>query len=63
MADLDPVKIPKNNVRSLLGFIGALLVLAAVVLMFVGFIDAGTTTPEETEGPAPPVDTPRTVPR
>ena len=63
MADFDPVRIPKNNVRALLTLIGALTVLAAVVLMFIGFVDAGTVAPEEPKAPAPPVDAPGTLPR
>ena len=63
MAEIDPVRIPKNNVRALLTLIGALMALAAVVLMFVGFVDAGTVAPEEPEGAAPPVDAPGTFPR
>ena len=63
MSELDPVRIPKNTVRALLPFIGALMVLAAVVLMLVGFVDAGTVAAEATEGPAPPVNAPRILPR
>lgn len=63
MPDYDPVKIPKNTGRMLLTLIGALLVLAAVVVMFVGFVDAGTVSPDETEGPEPPARTPGTLPR
>ena len=63
MSDYDPVRIPKNNGRALLTLIGALMVLAAVVLMFVGFVDAGTVPPEETEAPAPAVAAPGTLPR
>lgn len=59
----EPVKIPKNNGRTLLTLIGALLVLAALVFIFVGFVDAGTVTPDETEAPTPPVGAPRTSPR
>lgn len=63
MSEIDPVKIPKNNGRALLTLLGALLVLAALVLIFVGFVDAGTMAPEEIEGPAPPVDAPQTMTR
>ncbi len=59
----DPVKIPKNNGRALLSLLGALLVLAALVVIGVGFVDAGTVAPEETEGPTPPVNAPGTLPR
>ena len=34
----------------------------ALVLIFVGFVDAGTVAPDETEGPTPPVRTPGTLP-
>ena len=63
MPEFDPVRIPKNNGRALLTLVAALMVFAAVVLMFVGFVDAGTVAPEETEGSAPPVDAPATLPR
>jgi len=63
MSDYDPVRIPKNNGRALLTLIGALMVLAAVVLMFVGFVDAGTVAPDATKAPAAPVDAPRSLPR
>lgn len=63
MAQYDPVKIPKNNGRTLLTLIAALMVLAGVVLMFAGFIDAGTVAPDETEGPTPPVNAPGTLPQ
>ena len=59
----EPVKIPKNNFRALLALLGALLVLAALVFIFVGFVDAGTVAPDETKAPAPPAGAPRTGPR
>lgn len=63
MTDFDPVKIPKNNFRALLTLVAGLMVLAAVVLMFIGFVDAGTTPPEAPDGPAPTVDAPESFPR
>lgn len=54
----DPVKIPKNTGRALLSLLGALLVLGALVLIGVGFVDAGKVAPDETEGPARPVNAP-----
>lgn len=63
MADYDPVKIPKNNGRAFLSLLGALLVLAALVLIGVGFVDAGEVAPDETQGSTPPVRTPGTLPQ
>jgi len=59
----EPVKIPKNNGRALLALLAALLVLAALVFIFAGFVDAGTVAPDETKAPATPVDAPRNLPR
>jgi len=63
ITEYDPIKIPKNNGRTLLTLVGALLVLGALVFIFAGFVDAGTVAPDETQGPTPPVRTPGTLPQ
>lgn len=59
---VEPVRVPKNNVRTLFTIVGVLVALAALVMIAVGFVDAGSMSPDESEGPAPPVVNPGTLP-
>ena len=63
MYDPDPVKVPKNNLRTLLTLATALLALAAMVLIVSALADAGTVEPGETKAPAAPIGAPDTLPR
>lgn len=54
--------IPKNNQRLALMVLGVLLALGAAVMIAIGFVDASIVAPEETEGPAPEIVKPGTLP-
>jgi len=58
---LHPVRIPKNNTRWMM-FAAIVLALLAAALIVAGFLDASIVAPEGTEGPAPEVVVPGTLP-
>jgi hypothetical protein len=57
-----PAGIPKNDARLALWLVALLLVLGALVAMVIGFVDASIIAPDETEGPAPQIVVPGTLP-
>ena len=59
---VQPVRVPKNHRRLVFTILGVLLALAAAVLIVIGFFDASIVAPEETEGPAPEIVVPGTLP-
>jgi hypothetical protein len=48
----DAYRVPKSDMRHAWLLLGLLAALAAAILMLVGFSHAGTSAPDETQGPA-----------